>query len=114
MSAKHKTPARTRIVLAIGLALTVVDAGASDRGAGKQKSAVCQQCHGADGNSTDPQFPRLAGQHEDYLVKALSDYKSGERKNAVMAPFAANLSPTDMEDLAAWFAAQPKGLWVPR
>lgn len=114
MSAKQKTPWRMRIVLVIGLALTVVDAGAGDRDAGKQKSAVCQQCHGADGNSTDPQFPRLAGQHEDYLVKALSDYKSGDRKNPVMAPFAGNLSAADMEDLAAWFATQPKGLWVPR
>ena len=73
---------------------------------GKQKSQVCVACHAEDGNSTNPQFPRLAGQHPDYLVKALRDYKSGERKNPIMAPFAANLSPRDMEDLASFFAAQ--------
>lgn len=76
---------------------------------GKQKSQACIACHAEDGNSTNPQFPRLAGQHPDYLVKALRDYKSGERKNPIMAPFAANLSPQDMEDLAAYFAQQ-KGL----
>lgn len=73
---------------------------------GKQKSQVCVACHAEDGNSTNPQFPRLAGQHPDYLVKALRDYKSGARKNPIMAPFAANLSPRDMEDLASFFAAQ--------
>lgn len=73
---------------------------------GKQKSQACVACHAEDGNSTNPQFPRLAGQHPDYLVKALRDYKSGGRKNPIMAPFAANLSPRDMDDLASFFAAQ--------
>lgn len=87
-------------------------AGASAAGNsenGKRKSQACIACHAEDGNSTNPQFPRLAGQHPDYLVKALRDYKSGERKNPIMAPFAASLSPQDMEDLAAHFARQ-KGL----
>jgi cytochrome c553 len=74
--------------------------------AGKAKSKPCAACHGPDGNSAAPDFPRLAGQNEDYLVKALSDYKSGERKNAIMAPQAANLSKRDIADLAAFYARQ--------
>lgn len=94
----------------IGLAFVASGAFAGgDAENGKQKSQACIACHAEDGNSTNPQFPRLAGQHPDYLVKTLRDYKSGERKNAIMAPFAANLSPQDMEDLAAYFAQQ-KGL----
>lgn len=82
-----------------------------DPAAGKSKSAVCQSCHGPDGNSPSPQFPRLAGQHPDYLVRALNDYRSGQRKNPVMAPFAASLSPQDIEDLASFYARQ-KGVFV--
>ena len=52
-------------------------------------------------------FPQLAGQHADYLVKAMKDYKSGARKNAIMAPQAANLSLRDIEDLAEYFSSQP-------
>ncbi len=79
---------------------------AAEAAAGKQKSQVCAACHGPDGNSQSPDFPRLAGQNYDYLVKALQDYKSGARKNPIMAPMAANLSPRDMEDLAAYFSSQ--------
>ncbi len=82
-----------------------------DPAAGKSKSAVCQSCHGPDGNSPSPQFPRLAGQHPDYLARALADYRSGQRKNPVMAPFAAKLSPQDIEDLASFYARQ-KGLFI--
>lgn len=74
--------------------------------AGKEKAKVCAACHGPDGNSAAPDFPRLAGQNQDYLVKALSDYKAGERKNAIMAPQAANLSKRDIDDLAAYFSHQ--------
>lgn len=80
---------------------------AANPAAGKEKSKTCAACHGPDGNSAAPDFPRLAGQNYDYLVKALADYKSGERKNAIMAPQAANLSVRDMEDLAAYYARQP-------
>jgi cytochrome c553 len=83
---------------------------AGDPAAGQQKSAPCQACHGADGNSPNPQFPRLAGQYPDYLVQALTDYQKGGRKNPIMAPFAANLSQQDMEDLAAYFSTRPNGL----
>lgn len=74
--------------------------------AGKEKSKTCAACHGPDGNSAAPDFPRLAGQNYDYLVKTLSDYKAGERKNAIMAPQAANLSVRDIEDLASFYSRQ--------
>jgi len=74
--------------------------------AGKEKSRTCAACHGADGNSATADFPRLAGQHYDYLVKALKDYKSGARKNAIMSPQVANLSRRDFEDLAAFYSHQ--------
>ena len=77
-----------------------------DAAAGKQKSATCSACHGADGNSATPDFPRIAGQQPDYIVKALSDYKSGARKDPIMGAMGANLSKQDMEDLAAYFSSQ--------
>lgn len=80
--------------------------------AGKAKSAACAACHGVDGNNTIPLYPRLAGQHEDYLHKVLTDYQSGGRKNAIMQGMAAPLSAQDIADLSAYFASQPKGLTV--
>lgn len=82
---------------------------AGDPAAGQKKSQACMACHGPDGNSTAADFPKLAGQHYDYLLKALKDYKSGARKNAIMAPMGANLTTRDMEDLAAYYSSQ-KGL----
>lgn len=73
---------------------------------GEQKAAACASCHGKDGNSPAPTFPIIAGQHADYIVQALKQYKSGSRKNAIMAGFAAGLSDDDMKDLGAYFAAQ--------
>jgi cytochrome c553 len=81
-------------------------AHAGDPEAGKEKSRACAACHGPEGNSATGDFPRLAGQHYDYLVKTLRDYKVGKRKNAIMAPQVANLSQRDMEDLAAYFSHQ--------
>ena len=81
-------------------------ASAGDAMAGKEKSTTCAACHGADGNSPTPDFPRLAGQHEDYLLRALLDYKLGNRKNPIMQGQVASLSKEDMADLAAWFAGQ--------
>lgn len=74
--------------------------------AGKEKAEVCKTCHGLDGRSVDPNYPNLGGQYESYLVKALSDYRSGNRRNVVMSSFAAQLSNQDIEDLAAWYASQ--------
>lgn len=96
-----------RALLSTLFILSVVNAQAADINAGKQKSAVCASCHGEGGNSNNPQFPRLAGQYPEYLVQALMDYKSGARKNPIMAPFAQNLSIADMHDLAEYFASNP-------
>lgn len=86
---------------------------AADLGAGAAKAKeVCSACHGADGNSADANFPRLAGQHPDYLAKALRDYQSGYRNNAIMKGFAAALSKKDIENLSAYFATQPSSLGV--
>jgi cytochrome c553 len=80
---------------------------AADKAAGAAKAKeVCAACHGVDGNSTDPNNPRLAGQWRDYLEKALRDYKSGERNNAIMSGFAKALSQKDIENLAAYYASQ--------
>jgi len=95
--------------LLLSLPLTALAAG--DPVAGKSKAQPCQACHGADGDKTiDPQYPRLAGQYEDYLAKALRDYQTGARKNAIMAGFAATLSAQDIADLAAYYAAQQGAL----
>jgi cytochrome c553 len=86
--------------------------GNAEKGKAKavQKSGnqqACAECHGADGGApTEPDRPILAGQHSDYLVKALLDYKSGKRVNAVMNGIALPLSRQEIEDLAAWFSSQ--------
>ena len=77
-----------------------------DAEAGREKAQVCQTCHGLDGKSIDPSYPNLAGQYESYLIKALADYRSGNRNNAIMQSFATSLSNQDIEDLAAWYSSQ--------
>jgi cytochrome c553 len=74
--------------------------------AGKTKSASCAACHGADGNSVNPEWPKLAGQHEDYMVKQLLYFHSGERENATMQGMVQGLSEEDARNLAAYFASQ--------
>ena len=89
-----------------------VAAVAGDIAKGKELSVTCAACHGADGNSTIPTNPKLAGQYESYLIQALSAYKSGARKNAIMSGFVAELTPKDIKDLAAYFASQESELSV--
>ncbi|OED40623.1 hypothetical protein AB833_11150 [Chromatiales bacterium (ex Bugula neritina AB1)] len=84
-----------------------------DAAKGAELSKTCAACHGADGNSTIPSNPVLAGQYESYIAKALSDYKSGGRQNATMAGFAAALSEQDIRDLAAYFSSQESSLTIP-
>lgn len=79
---------------------------AGDVEAGKAKSASCAACHGADGNSVNPEWPKLAGQHEDYLLKQLNYFYGGERENATMKGMVQGLSETDMENLAAYYSMQ--------
>ena len=91
------------------LLAAAVPAIAGDAEAGKEKSKTCAACHGPDGNSVAADFPRLAGQHYDYLLRAIADYKTGTRKSAIMMPMVEKLTRRDMEDLAAYFSHQ-KGL----
>jgi cytochrome c553 len=97
-------------VLVLAVSFSVQAAG--NAAAGKAKAAeVCVACHGPDGNKPSaPDQPVLAGQHYDYLVRALKDYKSGKRNNAIMKGFAAALTNKEIEDLAAWFASQKSSL----
>ncbi len=91
------------LIVSAGL-MSVAHAG--DAEAGKAKSATCAACHGADGNSMAPTFPKLAGQGERYLIKQIKDIRDGNRNVPAMAPFAAGLSDEDVADLAAYFNSQ--------
>ena len=86
------------------LATTTVESGDAD--AGRAKAAICTACHGANGNSVNPMWPKLAGQHAAYLAKQLRAFRSGERKEPLMSPMAMPLSDVDIEDLSAFFENQ--------
>lgn len=102
-----------QLVLAAALSLAVSAHADGNAEAGKAKSTACAACHGYDGNSTVASFPRLAGQHRDYLFHALRAYKDGSRKNPIMAEQVKNLSTRDMHDLAAYFSRQKQdGLYT--
>ena len=79
---------------------------AADAAAGQAKSALCAACHGPAGNSTNPLWPNLAGQKEQYLAKQIKAFRDGTRKDATMAPMVAALSDDDIANLAAYYAAQ--------
>lgn len=85
-----------------------------DAKAGAAKAGACAACHGLDGNATaDPKiYPRIAGQSERYIAKQLALFKSGQRVNALMQPYAAPLSAQDMRDLGAYFATQKTGAGI--
>lgn len=87
--------------------LFVANVNAADINAGKSRSAVCQSCHGVDGNSQNPLWPNLAGQNSAYLEAQLHNFKSGLRNNAMMTPIAQGLSDADIQNLAAYFASIP-------
>lgn len=94
--------------LTLALAASVVFAApamAADIEAGKAKSAVCAACHGAKGISAVPMYPNLAGQKEAYIAKQLKDFKSGTRKDPVMAPMAMPLTDEDIANLSAYYAS---------
>jgi cytochrome c553 len=77
-----------------------------DATAGQAKAAVCGACHGMDGNSSDAQYPKLAGQSEQYIVRQLTDFKAGKRQNPIMLGMATPLSTQDMHDVGAYFASK--------
>jgi cytochrome c553 len=93
------------LIVALGLVFGLA-AHAADPAAGKEKSKVCAACHGENGVSQTADFPKLAGQYNDYIVRALNDYKLGVRKNPIMAGQVANLKKEDIADLAAYFSSQ--------
>lgn len=97
------------LVFAACTALLAQGAFAADLAAGaKLGEAQCAACHGKDGKTpTDPSYPKLAGQYADYLVKALNDYHTGARKNAIMGAIAKPLTKRDMENVAAYYASLP-------
>ena len=78
---------------------------AGDAAAGKARAQACASCHGADGISTQPVFPNLKGQKEEYLKIALKAYKDGSRKNSLMNGMAGTLSDADIDNLAAYFSS---------
>lgn len=101
---------RTSVAVILGLTLGLFCGSAlasGDPAKGKAASTACSACHGSDGNSTDPQYPRLAGQYQAYLLQAMREYKTGDRDNAVMKGFVANLSEQDLKDLASYYARLP-------
>lgn len=74
----------------------------------EEKAKTCAACHGVDGNaSTDPQYPRLAGQYRDYIARALHEYQSNERDNVIMKGFANTLSEDEINGLAEYFSNLP-------
>ena len=110
-------------LLAAAVSLAASTSFAADVARGKQKAEqVCAACHAVGGDWTkplQPEYPRLAGQHADYLVTALTAYKQGDksmigRKNAIMAGQAAALSAAEIEDLAAFLSSLPGPLHVKR
>lgn len=95
------------ILLAGTLGLANLPAqAAGDIAAGAKKAQTCAACHGQDGNSANPVWPSLAGQHAEYILKQLKDFKDGGRENPQMSPMAAGLSEQDMQDIAAYFSGQ--------
>lgn len=101
---------RTLLLIGLVASLSLLQSNAvadGDAAAGKAKSATCAACHGADGNSANPEWPKIAGQHASYTVLQLQAYKEGKRENALMSPMSMGLSEADMADLAAYFSEQP-------
>ena len=98
------------LIAVVALSMTVASTGVSAAGnakAGKAKAVSCGGCHGADGNSSNPAWPKLAGQHAGYIAKQLADFKAGKkRSDALMAGQVASLSSQDMADLGAYFATK--------
>lgn len=94
------------VVVSLALLLAAPAQAAGNAEAGEKKSGVCMACHGPNGNSTNPVWPKLAGQGAGYIAKQLADFKSGTRKDPIMAGQAAGLSEQDMLDLAVYYSKQ--------
>jgi cytochrome c553 len=94
------------LVAALTFAISTTDAIAQGGGAVEAKAQTCAACHGPNGNSTDPQYPKLAGQTARYLYLELKDFKEGRRHDPQMEPMVKGLSPEDMLALADYYSKQ--------
>jgi cytochrome c553 len=99
-----KLVAALSMAAVLGFSLPALGQGSKEEG--QAKSTTCVACHGVDGNSVNPEWPNLAGQHPAYLVKQLRAFREGQRENVLMSPMAMGLSDQDIEDLAAYFSSQ--------
>lgn len=105
-AAAQVTPAAEAAPAPVAALADAKPATFGDAKAGQTKAGACAACHGVDGNSADPQYPKIAGQHERYIWRQLKMFKHGERVNPIMAPMAAPLTEQDMRDIGAYFATQ--------
>ena len=101
---RARAAASAAALLMLAIYAAPAAAGAEE---GRAKAAACVACHGENGNSASPAFPSLSGQPKQFIVSSLFQFREGKRQNEVMSPMAAKLSNADMNDLAAWFSAQP-------
>jgi cytochrome c553 len=106
------------VIAAISGAVALMISGqgiAADLDAGQSKAAeVCASCHGTDGKGIAPNFPHIGGQHRTYIAKALTDYKSGDRKDPIMNGMTAALSEEDIDNLAFYYSSQSGNLTMKR
>lgn len=98
---------RATAIFVVSLFAIPAFAGSGDADVGKKKSEPCKACHGDAGISATPDFPNLAGQHQDYLIAAINHYKNGKRKNPIMQGQVANLTTRDIADLTAYYSRLP-------
>jgi cytochrome c553 len=106
MQFRHLVLLASSVVSLASMPVMAAEAAAEKQTAAQIVSTVCAACHGTDGNSAITANPKLAAQHPEYLVKQLTEFKSGKRANAVMSGMAAGLSDDDMKNLATYFATQ--------
>ena len=95
-----------RVAASMLAVISVQAVAEGDPAAGQAKSAICAACHGADGNSAIPNWPKLAGQHTDYMVRQVALIKSGARTVPEMLGIVASMSDQDIQDISAWFSSQ--------
>ncbi len=98
------------LACALSFSAFAAEGGGAPGKSAEDLAKTCAACHGADGNSTNAQYPRLAGQYHDYLARALQEYKTGERQNAIMQGFVKTLSDADIQTLSNYYAEMPTKL----
>jgi len=103
-----------KLLVSVSITVVAMVSGAAlaagDAAKGKEKAVPCAACHGPDGNSVNPDWPKIAGQHATYIMKQIKDFKAGSRKDNLMTAQAAPLKDEDIADLAAYFSSQKASL----